>query len=195
MIKNLPVNTGDPRGVGSIPGLERSPGVGNGTLHQYSSLENSMGRGVWQITVHGTTKSWTQLSTQLSFLKVLNITQTLLSFPKCFISFNIQNIITDNYIYLSPSLPLSTTPCPACPPPPHHSWKLCPVALSGRPGTRTRFSSQAKPTPSQLSASHCWPIGGRCVLVRLEKLSLFYTLEWKIIVYKNSSRLRTIKFM
>ena len=30
---------------------------------QYSCLENSMDREVWQATVHGVAKSWTQLST------------------------------------------------------------------------------------------------------------------------------------
>ena len=29
---------------------------------QYSGLENSMDRGVWQATVHGVTKSWIGLS-------------------------------------------------------------------------------------------------------------------------------------
>ena len=48
---------------GSIPGLGRSPGVGNGNQLQYSCLENSMDRGVWQATVHGVAKSRTQLST------------------------------------------------------------------------------------------------------------------------------------
>ena len=37
-------NVGDP---GSIPGLGRSPGEGNGNLLQYSFLENSMDRGGW----------------------------------------------------------------------------------------------------------------------------------------------------
>ena len=32
---------------GSIPGLGRSPGEGNGNRLQYSYLENSMDRGVW----------------------------------------------------------------------------------------------------------------------------------------------------
>ena len=31
-----------------IPGLGRSPGEGNGTLLQYSCLENPMDRGAWQ---------------------------------------------------------------------------------------------------------------------------------------------------
>ena len=37
-------NTGDP---GSIPGLGRSPGEGNGNPLQYSCLENAMDRGAW----------------------------------------------------------------------------------------------------------------------------------------------------
>ena len=39
---------GDP---GSIPGLGRSSGEGNGNPLQYSCLENPMNRGVWQATV------------------------------------------------------------------------------------------------------------------------------------------------
>ena len=41
---------GDP---GSIPGLGRSPGEGNGNPLQYSCLENSMKRGTWRAIVHG----------------------------------------------------------------------------------------------------------------------------------------------
>ena len=37
-------SAGDP---GSIPGLGRSPGEGNGTPLQYSCLENPMDRGAW----------------------------------------------------------------------------------------------------------------------------------------------------
>ena len=48
--------------LGSTPGLERSPGDGNGYQLQYSCLENPMGRGACWATVHGVTKSWTQLS-------------------------------------------------------------------------------------------------------------------------------------
>ena len=36
--------------LGSIPGLGRSPGEGNGYPLQYSCLENSMDRGAWQAT-------------------------------------------------------------------------------------------------------------------------------------------------
>ena len=48
--------------LGSIPGLGRSPGEGNGNLLQYSCLENSMDGGAWWATVHGVTKSRTRLS-------------------------------------------------------------------------------------------------------------------------------------
>ena len=50
LVKNLPV-------MGSIPGLGRSPGEGNGFPLQYSGLENSV-----DCIVHGVAKSWTQLS-------------------------------------------------------------------------------------------------------------------------------------
>ena len=46
MVKNLPASAGDARDAGSIPELERSPGVGNGNPLQYSCLENSIDRGV-----------------------------------------------------------------------------------------------------------------------------------------------------
>ena len=52
--KESACNAGD---LGSIPGLGRSPGEGRGHPHQYSGLENSM-----DCTVHGVTKSQTQLS-------------------------------------------------------------------------------------------------------------------------------------
>ena len=48
--------------LGSIPGLGRSPGEGNGSPLQYSCLENSMDRERWWAIVHGFAKSWTLLS-------------------------------------------------------------------------------------------------------------------------------------
>ena len=54
--KERACNAGHP---GSIPGLGRSPGEGNGNPLQYSCLENPMDRGAWWATVHGVTKSWT----------------------------------------------------------------------------------------------------------------------------------------
>ena len=44
MVKNLPANAGDIREAVLIPGLGRSPGVGNGNLLQYSCLEKFHGQ-------------------------------------------------------------------------------------------------------------------------------------------------------
>ena len=44
LVKNLPVAQRHP---GSIPGLGRSPGEGNGNPFQYPCLENLMDRGAW----------------------------------------------------------------------------------------------------------------------------------------------------
>ena len=57
--KESTCNTGDP---GSIPGLGRSPGEGNGYPVQHSCLENSMERDTWWATIHRVTKSQTWLS-------------------------------------------------------------------------------------------------------------------------------------
>ena len=51
-------NAGD---LGSIPGLGRSPGEGNGYPLQYYWLGNSVDRGAWWAIVYGVTKSWKQL--------------------------------------------------------------------------------------------------------------------------------------
>ena len=53
-VKNLPANGGD---VGSVPGLGRPPGEGNGTPLQYACLENPMDKGAWWATVRGATES------------------------------------------------------------------------------------------------------------------------------------------
>ena len=42
VVKNPPASAGEARDTGSIPGPERSPGVGIGNLLQYSCLENSV---------------------------------------------------------------------------------------------------------------------------------------------------------
>ena len=54
--KESACNVGDP---GSIPGLGRSYGEGNGYSLQCSCLENSMDKEAWWATVHGVTKSQT----------------------------------------------------------------------------------------------------------------------------------------
>ena len=57
--KESACNAGD---QGLIPEWGRSPGEGNDNPLQYSCLENLMDRGAWWVTVHGVTKSRTQLS-------------------------------------------------------------------------------------------------------------------------------------
>ena len=54
LVKNLPANAGD---ASSVPGLRRSPRVGNDNPLQYSCLESSMDRGDWWATVHGVAES------------------------------------------------------------------------------------------------------------------------------------------
>ena len=63
-VKNVLANAADERDAGSIPGSGRSPGGGHGNPLQYSCLENPMNRGAWRATVHGVSKSWTQLKQQ-----------------------------------------------------------------------------------------------------------------------------------
>ena len=52
--KELTCNAGE---AGPIPGLGRSPGVGNSNPFQYSCLGKHMVRGVRQVAVHGVIKS------------------------------------------------------------------------------------------------------------------------------------------
>ena len=57
--KESACSAGDP---GSIPGLGRSPGEGNGNPLQYPCLENPMNSGAWWAAVHGVEKSRARLS-------------------------------------------------------------------------------------------------------------------------------------
>ena len=59
VVKNLTANAED---MGSIPGLGRSSGEGNGNPLRCSCLGNPMDRGAWWATIHGVAKSWTGLS-------------------------------------------------------------------------------------------------------------------------------------
>ena len=72
MVKNLPAMQ---ETWGSIPGLGRSPGEGNGNPLQYSCLGNPMDRGAWQATVHGTAKELDVTKLQNNFTKQLGAAQ------------------------------------------------------------------------------------------------------------------------
>ena len=65
--KESACNAGDPS---LIPGLERSPGEGNGYSLQYSCLKNSMDRGTWQGCPWGHKESDRTKRLTLSFLIV-----------------------------------------------------------------------------------------------------------------------------
>ena len=62
VVNNPWANSGDPRDLGLISGLGKSLGGGNGTPLHYSCIENHMGRGAWQVTVHGAAKIPTCMS-------------------------------------------------------------------------------------------------------------------------------------
>ena len=57
MVKNPSANAGDARDRGSIPGMGRSPGGGNGNPVHYSCLENPTDRGAWRATALGVAES------------------------------------------------------------------------------------------------------------------------------------------
>ena len=57
VVKNPPINAGDIRDMGLIPGSGRSPGGRHGNPLQYSCLENPRDRGAWQATFHRIAKS------------------------------------------------------------------------------------------------------------------------------------------
>ena len=59
--KDSVCNAGDP---GSILGLGRFTGEGNGNPFQYSCLENSIDRGDWQAIVHGVIRVGDELVTK-----------------------------------------------------------------------------------------------------------------------------------
>ena len=68
--KDLPVNAGDVRATGSIPGSGRSPGGGRGSPLQYSCLENPTDRGACWATVRGVTKESDMSKQNNAFLQI-----------------------------------------------------------------------------------------------------------------------------
>ena len=121
VVKNSPDNAGDKRDTGLIPGLGRSPGAANSNPLQYSCLENPKDRRAWRVTVHGVTKSWTQLKQLRSSIMPL-------------ITFNIflqSNVLEINFLVyyniISASLYCC---CSVCPTP----WDPMDCSTPGFPG-------------------------------------------------------------
>ena len=71
--------------MGSIPGLGKSPGEGNGNPLQYSCLENPMERGAWWATVQGVTKSQTRLSKKHFVYGVRGYSDFISDLPSSFV--------------------------------------------------------------------------------------------------------------
>ena len=115
LIKNLLANTGDPRDMSSIPRLGRFPWIGNGTPFQYSCLENSMGKGAWWATVHGTTKSQTWLRNWSAAAEVSSQSEFLIGFH------GVGNAACHLAVSLESKAPLSWASVPGNPPP-HSIW-------------------------------------------------------------------------
>ena len=87
MVKNLPsMQKTCVQSLGSVPGLGIYPGEGNGNPLQQSCLKSPVDRGACWATIHGVSKSWTQLSdfffffTQLTPFKHSNILFRLSTF-------------------------------------------------------------------------------------------------------------------
>ena len=83
-VKHLPIMRVDP---GSIHGLGRTSGEGNGNPFQYSCLENPMDGGAWQATVHRVVKSQTQLN-DFTFFMLLDCS----SVSQCIVYGNLNRI-------------------------------------------------------------------------------------------------------
>ena len=66
MVKNLPANAGE---EGSVLGLGRSPGEGNGNPLQYPCLGNPLESRVWQATVYGVARVGHNLATTQQQIK------------------------------------------------------------------------------------------------------------------------------
>ena len=117
------------RDLGLIPGSGRSSGERNGNLLQYLCLENSMDRGVWQVTVHGVAKSQTWLSIRSD--QIRSVAQSCLtlcdpmncSIPGLPVHHQLPEF-TQSHVYwvsdaIQPSHPLSS-PSPPAPNPSQH---------------------------------------------------------------------------
>ena len=71
--KDPPASAGVSEDVGSISGLGRPPGEGNGNPLPYSCQENSTDRRAWRATVDGVTKksdTTKQLSMQVIYIHI-----------------------------------------------------------------------------------------------------------------------------
>ena len=85
LVKNLTVDTGDARDMGSIPGSGRSPREGNGNPLQYACLGNSMDRETCWATVHAVAQNQMRLRTYTQTLFLRIRAHPLLTQDVCFL--------------------------------------------------------------------------------------------------------------
>ena len=80
-VKEFACNAGGTGDVGSIPGLGRSLGEGNGNTHQYFHLKNPMNRRAWRATVYELKKN-----------RMIDSAEKHTYFQSCFLKVNLYMI-------------------------------------------------------------------------------------------------------
>jgi len=135
VVKNLPANARDLRDAGSVPGLWRYPGGGDGNPLQYSCLENPIDRRAWWATVHRIAKSWEQpkqlsmhthsvyMSTLLSQESIHSICSRVSNFPFLIFSYTLKVLDLSSLVHLNFSFSLKTLVCPSLVP--VHFYVFC----------------------------------------------------------------------
>ena len=83
VIKISPVNAGDIRNMGPIPVSGGSLGRGHGNPLRNFCLKNSIGRGAWWVTVHGTKRQIQLVNTHLCCCSVTKLCLTLCNHMDC----------------------------------------------------------------------------------------------------------------
>ena len=73
--------------MGSVPGLGKFPGGGNGNPLQYSCLENPKDKGAWYAIAHRVAKSRTWLKRPSTHAKLILIINFLNNYKKCAFSY------------------------------------------------------------------------------------------------------------
>ena len=86
--------------LGSIPGLGRSPGKGNGNPLQYSCLGNSMDRGTWRVTAHELQRVQHDWATNIMLYNSLSLLYSSMSFDKCIQSCGNHHCDTEQFYHL-----------------------------------------------------------------------------------------------
>ena len=142
--KESACNAGD---LGSIPGLRRPPGKGNGNPLHYSSVENPMDGGTWQFTIHRVTESdvteWLHFNIRIKkncvchILQKCNYSSIYLSFRFCNFKFQSKNITQSK----SFSLPIAEICLIWC-----HKMKAIKAAAQNKRSLKSNRFSSIKPS-------------------------------------------------